>query len=137
MTSASDKHIHLQMIQGTISRLANQSASVKHWYMVAWAALIAFALSGNQPAQGRPAWLLVTLLLALGLTAGTIDVLYLWQEKRFRTLYNFARKKDTTGFSMKLRPMNGSDTPLRSLLSWSVLPFYLPLMGLHILVVAA
>lgn len=125
------------MIQGTIARLANQSANVKRWYMVAWAALVAFVLSGNQPGEGQPRLLLAMLPLALGLSAGLMDGLYLWQERRFRSLYNFTRKRGTTNFSMKLGPMTGSDTPCRSLFSWSLLLFYLPLIALHVAVVAA
>ena len=136
MTSPSDKHVHLQMIQGTISRLAHQSANIKRWYMVAWAALIAFALSGSQQVAGQPEWLLTILPLGLGLSAWLVDGFYLWQERRFRSLYDFARVEDTTKFSMELRPMNGRDTPHRSMFSWSLLLFYLPLGTLHVVVAA-
>ena len=104
--------------------------------MLAWAALIAFALSGSQQVAGQPERLLTILPLGLGLSAWLVDGFYLWQERRFRSLYDFARVEDTTKFSMELRPMNGRDTPHRSMFSWSLLLFYLLLGTLHVVVAA-
>ncbi|WP_420443131.1 hypothetical protein [Candidatus Poriferisodalis sp.] len=107
---------------------------MKRWYMVAWAALIAFALSSSQ-SSARSAWLIAVLPVAMGASAWLLDSFYLREERRFRALYDFARKKDRTTFSMKPRPAAGSDTWRKTVFSWSLWPFYAPLIALHVVVV--
>ncbi|WP_419837023.1 hypothetical protein [Candidatus Poriferisodalis sp.] len=135
MSDATNKQVHLQMIQGTISRLAHQSASVKRWYMVTWAALVAFTLSRSEPSE--TAWWLIALLSTyLGLSAWLLDGFYLREERRFRALYDEAREKDQTTFSMRLDEPAKNGAWHKTLFSWSLSLFYLPLIALHVVTTA-
>ncbi|MDZ4063504.1 MAG: hypothetical protein U1E22_02445 [Coriobacteriia bacterium] len=80
----SAKQAHLEMIQGVINRLSQNSFLLKGWTVVLVSAL--FALAAKET-------LVVFAYLAYlpGVAFWCLDAYYLWQERRFRALYDFVR----------------------------------------------
>jgi len=78
---------HLELIQGVIDRLANNSFAFKAWAIVLVAAIFAFAAG-----DADPIFLLVALIPALAFWG--LDAYYLRQERLFRALYDAVRKDD-------------------------------------------
>ena len=80
---------HLELIQGVVDRLANNSFAFKAWAIVLVAAVFAFAAG-----DGNPIFLPIALIPALAFWG--LDATYLRQERLFRALYDAVRKGDET-----------------------------------------
>ncbi len=78
---------HLELIQGVVDRLANNSFAFKAWAIVLVAAVFAFAAG-----DGNPFFLFIALIPALAFWG--LDAYYLRQERLFRALYDAVRKND-------------------------------------------
>ncbi len=94
---------HLELIQGVVDRLANNSFAFKAWAIVLVAAVFAFAAG-----DGDPIFLLIALIPALAFWG--LDATYLRQERLFRALYDAVRKDDKAiagdgPFSMDTTPV--------------------------------
>ena len=94
---------HLELIQGVVNRLANNSFAFKAWAIVLVAAVFAFAAD-----DGDPIFLLVALIPALAFWG--LDAYYLRQERLFRALYDAVRKGEAGAgedgpFSMNTTPV--------------------------------
>lgn len=76
-----NKRCHLQMIQGVVNRLAQNSFLIKGWSIFLVAALFALAATND---RSTFAW--VALFPAL--TLWVLDGYFLWQERMFRALYD-------------------------------------------------
>ncbi len=116
----SPKLKHLEFIQGVITRLATDSFRVKGWAVILVSALLVLLVRENRVDL---AWIgLVPVLVFWGL-----DGYFLWQERRFRDLYDHVRvlQEDDTDFSMDTsafrRPWLGA------VFSVTLCPFYLAL----------
>ena len=75
------------MIQGVVARLAGNSFSIRLWGAVAVAALVIAAFATETPAAA-----FIGSAFAVG--QWFLDSYYLWQERRFRCLYEQVRKLD-------------------------------------------
>ena len=75
---------HLEFIQAIIARQASNALLLKAWSVTLVAAL--FALAAKDANTSFAYLALVPVLMFWGL-----DAYYLWQEKRFRDLYNWVR----------------------------------------------
>ena len=107
----SDKIEHLNMIQSVITRMANNSLQIKCWCIAIVSAVIVLS-------DSTIIWIG---LLPVALFC-FLDCYYLWQEQRFRKLYNEVRSKDE---SMVDFSMNTPETPKsKAVLSLSTAPFY-------------
>ena len=99
---------HLQMIQGIIDRMAQNSFQLKGWTVTLAAALVVF-LKG----EARPAWLFVPSLPVLAFWL--LDAWYLRRERLFRRLFDHVRTKNgPPDFSMDvllLRAKSGQRSP--------------------------
>jgi len=86
---------HLQMIQGVVSRLSQNSFLIKGWVVVLVAAL--FALAAPQASVAFTYLAYIPAVMFWGL-----DGYFLWQERLFRDLYDHVRTLDETAvdFSM-------------------------------------
>ena len=72
---------HLKLVQGVISRMGQNSFTLKGWSVTLVAALMALAVNSHRRSYA---------LLALfpGAVFWGLDAYYLWQERRFRDVYN-------------------------------------------------
>lgn len=105
MSNKEDTIKHLEMIQGIITRLAHNSFLFKGWSITILAALLIFA--GRNEIQFN-CLVLVAFLIPI-FSFWSLDAYYLWQERRFRKLYDKVRKKTMTDFSMQLE--DSTDKP--------------------------
>jgi hypothetical protein len=71
---------HINLLQGIINRLANNSAACKTWCLTLVAALLSLAGATHSPA-------IVTFALVPVAIFGFVDTMYLAQEKAYRDLY--------------------------------------------------
>lgn len=110
---------HLEFIQATISRKAQNSFAYKGWAITLVSAIIALSQSNNSSGY----------LAALVPLAGfwVLDAYSLRQERLFRCLYDQIRNRQDTDFCMNTAPFNTTVAPhWRVAISKSILWFYLP-----------
>ena len=89
------KHTHLQMIQGVVNRLSNNSFLLKGWAVVLVSGLFALAAKDSKA-------LFVYLAYFPCITFWLLDGYFLWQERLFRALYDQVRTvaPDAIDYSM-------------------------------------
>jgi hypothetical protein len=120
---------HLTILQSVIQRMANNSASSKAWCITLVSAILVIVADKGKP---QYAWIAVipTLLFFV------LDAYYLALEKGFRNAYNsFIRKLHSEALStadLFVVVPQGSMLGhfVRSILSFSVWPFYATLFGM-------
>ncbi len=111
---------HLELIQGVVNRLANDSFLVKAWTVTLVAAL--FGLAGN---QANPKYFGVAFIPVF--IFWILDGYFLWQERLYRGLYNQVATKpvDQIDFLMDTRAFRGGkNTWPSSIFSMTLLIFY-------------
>lgn len=107
---------HLELIQGAITRMGTNNASLKGYCMAMVAAVIGLAA-----AVSKEQILIYTLPVILGMSV--LDATYLALEKGFRQHYDCVRKRRIDCEpDFEIRPNYASW--LNSYLSWSVAGFY-------------
>lgn len=116
---------HLNMIQNVITKMGNNSFSLKGWAVGIMIAVYAFAGKSNVKA------VIVTLMPLI--VFWFIDTYYLMMERKYRGLYDDVRKKDEEEIDFSMNP-NDVKIDLKDVkkygffnifLSKSVLPFYI------------
>ena len=121
-----NKRKHLEMIQGTINRMAGYLFVVKGWAVTLVAAL--FALSAK---EANPGYMLIAYLPVL--VFWILDGYYLSQERLFRALYDQVRKIDEAevDFSMNTDEFRGEQRNgwVCSMASPALVWFYVPLLA--------
>ena len=125
---------HINKMQDVINRMATNSASVKTWCITLTSAVMVFAADKNQSNAMLVA--LIPLFLCLFL-----DAFYLGLERAFREAYNDFIKKLHSGniggddiFVITLHKYNNYFGTARSLISFSIWPFYSLLIVMVLLV---
>ena len=83
VTYSEDRRKHLDMIQAVVTRLAGNSFLIRGWSVTLLAALFALAAQGANPRFAVLAYFPC-------LTFWCLDTYYLYQERRFRALYEAA-----------------------------------------------
>jgi len=81
------KRKHLEMIQGVVNRLSNNSFLLKGWSVVLVSGLFALAAKDTKP-------LFVYIAYFPCLVFWGLDGYFLWQERLFRSLYDKVRVMD-------------------------------------------
>lgn len=120
---------HLEFIQATIARLAQNSFTYKGWAITLVSA--AFTVLGQEKISHHV--LLIGLLPAIGFWV--LDAQFLRSERLFRCLYNDVRLLKQTDFDMSTRPYD-SHVPLTLVimftrsLAWLYLPLVLLIVSL-------
>ena len=138
-----DTRKHLDFIQAIVTRMSAASSTAKAWLLPVVTAAYGYALTQNAESVA---------LLGVGATLlfAYLDANYLRQEKRFRSLYKTVAqgKHDIATFSLQpddlpsnVPTKDKGDWPRRTperinrllpgpnvWLSWSILPFYVPLV---------
>ncbi len=114
---------HLQMIQGIIDRMAQNSFQLKGWTVTLAAALMVF-LKG----EAKPVWLFVPSLPVIAFWL--LDAWYLRRERLFRRLFDHVRTKNgAPDFSMDVRPLAGEVGPVLAVaMSPTIIGFYGPVL---------
>ena len=121
---------HLQMIQGVISRMAQNSFAIKNWLVILLSALIAIAAK-EKSREILEAALFPTLLL------WGLDGYYLRQERLFRKLYEWVCSAGEAALRRQPYTMNTKSfignvkSWFRTCFSVTVWPLYFP--GLFLL----
>lgn len=123
---------HIDIYQALINRMAANSAACKQWAITLVSAILVFALDKG-PAEIAIIALIPALMFCF------LDAYYLFLERKFRGAYSSFLDKlhGNTLSTNELYQVNvDKKLPtnfLSSLLSWSVWPFYLGMMGLALL----
>lgn len=121
---------YLNILQGIITRMANNSANCKTWCISLVSAILVVIADKNKPSY---AWIALIPILLFFL----LDSYYLGQERNFRQIYNnFVKElhsgEITTDKLFVLKPPRGMNVVgllFTSSLSFSVYPFYLILIA--------
>ncbi|MFO1143065.1 MAG: hypothetical protein U1E59_11835 [Amaricoccus sp.] len=100
------KIAHLNIIQATVSRLANNSFLLKGWSITIVSAIVALAAKDGTPK-------LVALALFPAIVFWALDGYFLFQERLFRELYNRVRllPYNAIDFDMTLAPNASGSWP--------------------------
>jgi len=126
-----NKRKHLEFIQGAINRMAGNLFFLRGWTITLIAALFAFFAKETNTDFIFVVYFPVIIFWIL-------DGYFLSQERLFRALYNHVRKLDEKeiDFSMNTSEYNEDkrNSWLRSMFSSTLLFFYLPLVGVMLLV---
>lgn len=113
---------HVNLLQGVINRLANNSSSCKTWCLTLTGALLSLAGATHQPAIATFAPVPIVIF-------GLLDARYLAHERSYRELYTQIVQKVRDGTYARsdafeaAAPLNGCGI-CSALLSWSVIPIY-------------
>lgn len=123
-----DKRKHLELIQDVISRLSQNSFSVRGWTITVISALLAFSIK-------EKIW---TVAFLPAIMFWWLDAYYLLQERLYRKLYESVAKQDAAtkiDFSMNVKPFE-KDVPnlICTGLSGTIAATYLPLMAIIIII---
>ena len=120
-TMADEIQVHLQMIQGVVTRMGTNSFFLKGWGVILVAALLALAANTDDS--------LVFVLTYLPILAfWGLDGYYLWKERQYRDLYNHVRNKDQLDLhydlDVKISAEARQQQLLRAVFSWTPSIFY-------------
>jgi len=123
---------HMSLLQGIITRLANNSASCKTWCLTLVGALVSLAGATHVPG-------IITFALVPVVIFGFMDTMYLAQEKAYRDLYtqvvNAIRNGSyALGNVYEVRAPLGFHRFYSALRSWSIFPVYLGLILAYLVV---
>lgn len=115
---------HMEFIQNTIHRMASNSFSLKGWAVTLVAGIFALASKDTDKMYFLVAYIPIIAFWGL-------DAYYLYQEKRFRALYDIVRISDEADidFSMSTTRVGESKDIcyFQCFVSHSTIAFYLPL----------
>ena len=121
-THGPNKHKHLEMIQGVISRLAANSFSIKQWtVMLVSALLVLIARDGSVPI-----WVALLPVIAFW----GLDGYFLWQERRFRDLYSDVCKADESEITFSMADVRERQSYWRAAGSVTLVSYYGLFIGL-------
>jgi len=124
---------HLEFIQAVITRMASNSFLLKGWSVVLISAL--FALSS---ANSNPAFIFLAYIPAIMFWG--LDGYFLWEEKKFRALYDHVRKLDNADIDFSMNTTLVPDVKKKSgtwfsvVMSQTLIPFHGVLTGTIVIV---
>lgn len=135
--SSDDRWKHLEFIQTVIGRMSTASTLNKGWCLTVAIAALGFAVTKNSRSVGLLGGFAVFMF-------GLLDARYLREERKFRALYDDARRGRIAVYEMETREYSERGTARFSeachwwsvLQSWSLWEFYGPLVVVAIAVVA-
>lgn len=108
-----NKHKHLDLVSAIISRMAQNSFTVRGWSITIVTAIVALGVQSLSPRMVVAALIPIIVFWA-------IDAFYLWQEQGFRRLYDVVRILSEDEIDFSLTPTNVA-TPLRVMLTTPIL----------------
>ncbi len=100
------KKTHLEMIQGIVNRLSQNSFLLKGWSVFLISALFSLAAKDTNP-------LFIYLAYFPAIAFWILDGYFLWQERLFRALYDHVRKlkDEDVDFSMDVSVVRSKVSP--------------------------
>lgn len=121
---------HLEFIQATINRMANNSFLLKGWSITLVGGLLAFSFKEMN-------CFYIIISLAVLFFFWLLDGYYLSQERLFIKLYNHVRKKEANeiDFSMKTEHFQNRCAWSICAFSKTLLLFYGGLLAVHLLII--
>lgn len=121
---------HLEFIQTTINRMANNSFLLKGWTITVMGGLLAFSF---KELDCRYTFISLSVLFFFWI----LDGYYLYQEKLFRELYECTRqrKEGEIDFSMKTEKCEKGECWLDCACSTTLLVFYGGLLAVHLIII--
>jgi|SRR3990170_2309288 len=114
------KHTHLEIIQGVVNRLSNNSFLLKGWSVILVSGLFALAAKDAKP-------LFVYVAYFPCIVFWLLDGYFLWQERLFRALYDRVRVKssDAIDYSMDISELKKTEKSwLDSVFSTTLILFH-------------
>lgn len=123
-----DQRKHLDFIQAVVARLSSSSSVIKGWGLAAVTATFGFAAAKTVPAVAALG------MIVLGFFAW-LDSYYLWEERKFRRLYDDARQGLVEVYSMNKNVYAAACPRLAVIKSWAIAWFYGPLLAVGVLAV--
>lgn len=125
-----DMHMkHLEMLQGVVTRMAGNSASLKNYCMTIAAAIIGLAAAIQKPE-------ILYYSAPLVIIFGVLDGHYLRLERAFRDQFNSVRRAgvaERPDFSISPSWTAGHGI-ISGFWSWSVWLFYLPIVAIFLII---
>ena len=124
------KQKHLEFIQTVIARLSSNSFLIKGWTVLLVSAFFALAAPNANLAYVFLAYIPAVIFWGL-------DGFFLYQERLFRELYDFVRRKDGSDIDYSMDTTNFKSSKIswvNSTLSITLIPFYGSLLAAIILV---
>jgi len=124
---------HLEMIQGVVNRLSQNSFLLKGWSVILVSALFALAASNLKI-------LFVYLACFPAIAFWILDGYFLWQERLFRALYDNVRglEEEDIDFSMDTSVVKDKVAPwIKVIFSKTLLLFHGTILGAIIVVIFA
>lgn len=121
-----DQRKHLDFIQAVVARLSSSSSAIKGWGLTVVTATFGFAAAKTVPAVA------VLGIVVLGFFAW-LDSYYLWEERKFRRLYDDARRGRVEVYSMNKDAYAASCPQLAVIKSRAIVGFYGPLLVVGVL----
>ena len=126
-----DKITHLNFIQNTIKRMAENSLACKTWTITIFSALTVLFMSLKREFSDNFVFFIV--IAAMILVFWVLDAWYLWMERLFRRLYDHIRRTDDAQvedpYSMSFKCfIKEEQCVLRIMFSKSTCLFYFPLI---------
>jgi len=128
-----NKRKHLDYIQNVVNRMAANSFLLKGWSVTLVAGLLALSFAANQKIA------FISICFVPVIVFWVLDGYFLWQERRFRDLYNQVRVKDTNEIDFDMNPQPAAtpgNTWLAAMVSKTLLIFYLALIVVMVAVIA-
>jgi len=115
---------HLELIQNAVTRMGNQSASLKNYCMTLVAGMIGLSAATEQSR-------ILLYVLPIILVFAVLDANYLRLERAFRSQYDSIRRTPITeqpDFEISTN-WGAAHTLMASFWSWSVAGFYAPMVA--------
>ncbi len=120
---------HLELIQGVVNRMAQNSFLLKGWTVTLVAALLALSSAFEERIA------LVSISFLPTIVFWILDGYFLWQERLFRGIYNSVIKKKEEEIDFRMNPQDfigKQNTWLRSMFSKTLNIFYLSVIIVQI-----
>jgi len=116
---------HLEMIQGIVNRLANNSFLLKGWSVTIVAGLLALSIATREKIA------LIYIAFLPIFVFWILDGYFLWQERLFREVYKHVSKKDESQIDFDMNPtdfISGRNRWIPTIFSNTLIIFYLSLL---------
>lgn len=125
MKSGENKRLHIQMIENTINRMSSNSFLIKGWSLTIIGGLLTIYFSQFKKPMS---YLILILCFVMCLIFWISDAFYLWQERKFRKLYENIISKDENNIDFSMNLVDIKENFFKCMIRPIFLVSYLPLL---------